>query len=86
LWLHEREVSVYSGDCIEALPSNEPGLDMPLHQLGAAAMGLAILDNPDIEGLADACSRHGRHDFALVIAPLKIQGGTGCAVNPLALF
>ena len=86
LWLHGREVSVYSGDCIEALPSAEPGLDMPLHQLGAAAMGLAILDNPDIEGLADACARHDRHDFALVIAPLKIQGGTGNAVNPLALF
>lgn len=85
-WLHDRSVAVYGGDCIEALPSDEPGLPMPLHQLGAAAMGLAILDNPDIECLAASCAVYGRSHFTIIIAPLRIPGGTGSAVNPLVIF
>jgi hypothetical protein len=59
---------------------------MPLHQIGLARMGLCILDCPDLETLADACRRHGRNDFLLIVAPLKIPGGTASAVNPLAIF
>jgi kynurenine formamidase len=85
-WLHRREVAVYSGDCIEKMPSGDPGLPMPLHQIGHVAMGLAILDNPDVEVLLRACDRNGRATFLLVIAPLSLRGATGCAVNPLAVF
>jgi hypothetical protein len=59
---------------------------MPLHQVGLVAMGLCILDNPDVEALASACREEGRSEFALIVAPLRIAGGTGSAVNPLALL
>jgi kynurenine formamidase len=85
-WLHQREVAVYSGDCIEKIPSGDASLPMPLHQIGHVAMGLAILDNPDVEVLRRACDRNGRATFFLVIAPLPLRGATGCAVNPLAVF
>lgn len=85
-WLRDRDVAVYSGDCIERLPSGYPHIPFPLHQIGMVAMGLAFLDNPDVEILADACRVERRNDFLLVVAPLRLQGGTASAVNPLAIF
>jgi hypothetical protein len=85
-WLHAREVAVYSGDCIEGLPSGCERVPMPLHQVGMVAMGLAIMDCADCERLAEACRARGRYEFCLVVAPLRVPGGTASAVNPLALF
>jgi kynurenine formamidase len=85
-WLRARDVAVYSGDCIEVRPSGYARVAMPLHQVGLVAMGLCILDSPDVEALAAACRDEGRSSFALVVAPLRVPGGTGSAVNPLALF
>ena len=85
-WLHEREIAVYGGDCIERLPSPLPGLHLPLHSLGLAGMGLALLDWPDTEVLRSACLAEGRAEFVLMMAPLRLRGGTGSAVNPLCIF
>jgi kynurenine formamidase len=85
-WLHEREVAVYSGDCIERMPSGYERVPMPLHQVGMAAMGLAILDCADCERLVEVCRSLGRYTFCIVISPLRIPGGSASAVNPIALF
>lgn len=85
-WLHAREIAVYSGDCIERLPSGYERVPMPLHQIGMVAMGLAIMDCVDCERLVAACRAGGRHEFCLIVAPLRVPGGTASAVNPLALF
>ena len=85
-WLWRRDVAVYSGDCIEQRPGRSARVPMPLHQIGLAKMGLWILDCPDVETLAAACRRNGRSEFLLIVAPLKIPGGTASAVNPLAIF
>jgi hypothetical protein len=85
-WLHDREVALYSGDCIEQLPGTDPRVPMPLHQIGHVAMGLAILDNPDVDALRQACDRNRRAEFLLIAAPLPLSGATGSAVNPLAIF
>jgi hypothetical protein len=84
--LHERDVAIYSGDCIEKLPSGYADLPVPFHQIGMAMMGLTFLDNPDVERLAAACRSRGRYEFTLVIAPLDQPGGTASPVNPLVLF
>jgi kynurenine formamidase len=86
LWLHERQVAVYSGDCIERLPSPDPSIAMPLHAVGLAAMGLALLDNPRLAELTATCQELGRNDFMLIVAPLRIPGATGSPVNPLCIF
>ena len=85
-WLHEREIAVYSGDCIERLPSGYERVPMPLHQVGMVAMGLAILDCADCERLAEVCRSLTRYVFCVVIAPLRTPGGSASAVNPIALF
>jgi kynurenine formamidase len=85
-WLHEREVAVYSGDCVEKTPFHSDAVPLPLHQIGLVAMGLVLLDCPRLAGLVATCAELGRHDFLLTAAPLRIPGGTGSPVNPLCLF
>jgi kynurenine formamidase len=85
-WLHERDVAVYAGDCVERLPISDQVLGLPLHQIGIAAMGLTLLDWPRLTDLLDACQQFGRSEFLLTVAPLRIRGGTGSPVNPIATF
>jgi hypothetical protein len=84
--LHARDVAVFAGDCVERLPISDEVLPLPLHQIGIAAMGLALLDWPLLADLVVACDRYGRSEFLLTVAPLRIRGGTGSPVNPIATF
>jgi kynurenine formamidase len=85
-WLRDRDVAVFAGDCVDRLPPTDPELELPLHQIGIAAMGLVLLDWPRLSDLLAAHERHGRHEFLLTVAPLRIPGGTGSPVNPIATF
>jgi kynurenine formamidase len=85
-WIHEREVAVFSGDCVDQIPSGYDRVPLPLHQIGLVAMGLCLLDNTDMEALAQATARSGANEFLFCAAPLRIPGGTGSPVNPVAIF
>ena len=63
---------MYGGDCIERITSGYDRVPMPLHQIGLTAMGLALLDNPDMERLRRACDAHRRRQFLVIVAPLRI--------------
>jgi hypothetical protein len=49
-------------------------------------MGLHLVDNCDVEDLARACRGLARYEFLFSIAPLVLLGGTGSAVNPIAIL
>ena len=88
-WLHAREVAVLGGDGVhDPIPNGRIHRDwaMPIHMLGLAAMGLHLLDNLDLEPLARTCAQVRRWAFQLLIAPLRIEGGTGSPLNPIAVF
>lgn len=87
-WLHERGVAVLGSDCMNDPQPNFPceGWPIPVHYLGICGMGMTLLHNLDTQALADACQRFGRSEFLLTIAPLKVPGGTGSPVNPVAVF
>jgi len=59
---------------------------MPVHQIGIAGLGLHLLDNLELRGLRDACAQHSRWEFLFVVSPLRVEGGTGSPVNPIAVF
>jgi kynurenine formamidase len=86
-WMHQREIAVYSGDCVDAFP-NPYGARYVIyfHAIALAAMGLILLDIPALEPLVDLCAAHKRSDFLVTMAPLRIKGGTGSPVNPIAVF
>ena len=77
---------MYSGDCVERLPITETVIELPLHQIGIAAMGLVLLDWPSLTDLVAACRLDRRAEFLLTVALLAIPGATGSPVNPIATF
>jgi kynurenine formamidase len=84
---HERSIAVLGSDTGNSLV--HPKFDKlanPTHQVGIVAMGLWILDNADLEGLAEACAQRGKWEFMMTINPLRIEGATGYPVNPIAVF
>ena len=88
-WLHDREIAVLGGDGVhDLIPSGlvAPDWPMPIHMVGLVAMGLHLLDNLYLEDIAAAAARIGRWAFLLTLAPLRIEGGTGSPLNPIALL
>lgn len=87
-WIHERGVSVLGSDGIsDTLPTPSiKGWSMPIHETILVAMGVHLLDNLSLGPLADACAEAKQYDFQFHVLPLRIQGGTGSPVNPVALL
>jgi kynurenine formamidase len=86
-WLHERKIAVLGCDGIsDVLPSGIDGVRLPIHLCAIVAMGLHLIDNAQLEDLARACAERSRYEFLLTLAPLRLERGTGCPINPIALF
>lgn len=86
-WLKARDVAVIGCDGVsDVMPSNVEGLANPLHALVLVGLGMPVLDNLDLDALAAEARRRNRWEFLFVAAPLRVPGGTGSPLNPLALF
>jgi kynurenine formamidase len=87
LFLAERQISVLGSDGNnDTAPSTTEGVAFPIHVLAINAMGVHLLDYLDFEDVVARCEAEGRWDFLFVAAPLRIVGGTGSPLNPLAIF
>jgi kynurenine formamidase len=87
-WLHERRVALLGTDGFSDPIGDPPieGWPVPIHQCCLVAMGVHLLDNLDLRGLAAACAERRRWEFFFVVQPLRIARGTGSPVNPAAIF
>lgn len=86
-WFHAHDVAMICCDtATDVIPSGYQGVRIPLHAVGLVAMGLWLLDNCNLEPLAEAVAAEGRSDFEFIVAPLTFTGATGSPVNPLAVF
>jgi kynurenine formamidase len=54
--------------------------------LAINAMGIHLLDYLNFEDLVPQCEAAERWEFLFVAAPLRIAGGTGSPVNPIAIL
>ncbi len=66
---------------IEVRPHPNKDLAFPVHQILVTTHGVFLLENLDLDGLAG----EKVSEFAFVVLPLKIKGGTGSTVAPVAL-
>ncbi|WP_432168409.1 cyclase family protein [Streptomyces sp. bgisy031] len=87
LWLADHDIAAVACDnaAVGALAmdgSFDAGPDDDLHLLLLWSRGVYLLEMLWLEELA----RAGRHEFLFVAAPLAIEGGTGSAVNPVAVL
>ena len=63
------------------------GYDLPWSVHGSIfAYGIGLLDNALLQPLAEACAEEGRYEFLLTVNPLRVVGGTGSPVNPVAIL
>ena len=86
-FLAERGVAALGCDGnSDTAPSTTEGVEYPIHVLALNAMGVHLLDYLQLERLSAACEQAGRWEFLFVAAPLRIAGGTGSPINPLAVF
>jgi len=86
-WLHTRQVAVLGSDGdSDTRPSPVEGVESPIHALALGAMGMPLIDNAALEAVARTCAEFGRWTFCCVLAPLRVPGGTGSPVNPIAIF
>lgn len=85
--MRDREVSVIGADGdSDVRPSPVEGVDSPIHVLALPGLGIPLLDNLDLEPVAQQCASHNRWTFQIIVAPLNIPRGTGSPVNPVAVF
>jgi kynurenine formamidase len=84
-WMSDHQISVYAGDICDSSPLGPPRVHA-MHHIALAQLGIPLIDNPDVTGLAAACGELGRVSFLFVVAPIAVRGATGLPVNPLAIF
>ena len=86
-FMAERDIALLGADSVHEAPDSVPGLGFnPIHRFAIVSRGMNLLDNLDLEAAAETAARLNRWEFMLVVAPLRIPGGTGSPVNPLAIF
>jgi kynurenine formamidase len=86
-WLYDHDVAALGSDGdSDARPSPVEGVDSPIHVLALTAMGMPLLDNMNLEDIARACADLHRWEFCCLLAPLRLPGGTGSPVNPIAVL
>lgn len=86
-WIKARGVAIVGSDAAEdVVPSRVEGVTLPVHTLLITAMGINLLDNQDLEAVAEMAVKLNRWEFMLAVAPMPVTGGTGFPVNALATF
>jgi kynurenine formamidase len=82
-WLARQSPMLVGADTapVEVNPNPDTQLSLPVHQIMLVVNGIHLLENVRLEELAGK----GVHEFALIVQPLKIQGGTGSTVAPIAV-
>jgi kynurenine formamidase len=87
LFVAERRVAALGSDGnSDTAPSTTEGVAFPIHVLAINAMGVHLLDYLQLEDLRLVCEASGRWEFLFLSAPLRIVGGTGSPVNPIAIL
>jgi kynurenine formamidase len=82
-WLARQDPMLVGSDnsAVEISPNPNPQLAGPVHQIMLVINGIHLLENMKLDELAGKQV----YEFALVVEPLKIQGGTGSTVAPIAI-
>jgi kynurenine formamidase len=82
-WLAKQQPLLVGSDNmgVEVNPNPDPQLSLPVHQIMLVVNGIYLLEALKLDDLA----ARRAYEFALIVEPLKIQGGTGSTVAPVAI-
>jgi kynurenine formamidase len=82
-WLVTKDPMLLGSDNwpVEVAPNPDPQVSLPVHQIALVVNGVHLLENLKLDELAGKQV----YEFAFIMQPLKIQGGTGSTVAPTAV-
>jgi len=82
-WLAKQDPMLIGSDNwpVEVAPNPDPQISLPVHQILLVVNGIHILENLKLDDLV----AKRVNEFAFVMQPLKIQGGSGSSVAPVAI-
>jgi kynurenine formamidase len=82
-WLVKQDPMLLGADNwpVEVAPNPDKELSLPVHQIALVVNGIHLLENLKLDEVA----AKKMYEFAFVMQPLKIQGGTGSTVAPVAI-
>jgi kynurenine formamidase len=82
-WLARQDPMLVGADnpSVEVSPNPDPKVSLPVHQILLVVNGIHLLENLKLDELA----AKRVYEFAFIVQPLKIQGGTGSTVAPVAV-
>lgn len=82
-WLAKQDPMLVGADNfgVEVNPNPDARLSLPIHQIMLVVNGIHLLENMKLDQLVAKRVQ----EFALIVQPLKIQGGTGSTVAPIAV-
>ncbi len=86
-WFHDMEIPSVGSDTIATEQTNheESGTSLPLHMALLHYQGVIFNEIDWLYDLAQDCAKDGQYTFLFVGAPLKVVGGAGSPVNPVAI-
>lgn len=82
-WLMTKDPILVGSDTfpVEVFPNPDPAISAPVHQIALVVNGVFLLENLKLDELA----AKNAGEFAFMMQPLKIEGGTGSTVAPVAV-
>lgn len=86
-WLRQHDLAMIGSDAAtDVIPSGIEGAGQPIHEVALPAFGMHIFDNCDLEALSETAAKYNRWEFLLTASPLRVVGGTGSPLNPIATY
>ncbi len=82
-WIIRQEPVLMGSDNwpVEVAPNPDRNANLPVHQIALVVHGVHLLENMKLDELAE----RRMYEFAFLMQPLKIAGGTGSTVAPTAM-
>jgi kynurenine formamidase len=82
-WLIRQNPMLVGTDtcCVEVRPYPEQKINLPIHAMFLIVYGVYLVENLKLEQLATERA----YETAYIMAPLKIEGGTGSTIAPIAV-
>jgi len=82
-WLARQDPLLVGSDNwpVEVAPNPDPQLSLPVHQIMLVVHGIHLLENLKLDELV----AKRVYEFAFMLQPLKVQGGSGSTVAPIAV-
>jgi hypothetical protein len=92
-WIRKRDIAILGSESalsVKPIPASSPITNpddyLPVHNFVLVVLGMNLLDDCDLDALAEAAATRKRWEFLVTASPLPIVLGTGSPINPTAVF